>query len=47
MKKEGAPAEIGEEGAHGGFFRYRGPTYQHAVPKKVKINVAYYCGGIA
>ncbi len=45
IKKERVPAEIGVKGAHGVFFfNSRGPIYQHAVPRKVKIDAAYYCG---
>ncbi len=42
--KKGEPAEIGREGAHDVFFDCREPIfYPHAVSKKVKIDVAYYC----
>ncbi len=40
--KKGVPAEVGGKGAHDGFFDSRGPIYQHAVPKNVKIDAMCY-----
>ncbi len=44
IKKEHVPAEISREGAQGSFFDSRGPTYKPAVPEKMKIDAACYCG---